>query len=203
MTSHGHARPIDLEQDGMNDAITRNSRRGFLLAGLACFAGAAAAQCRRTPTDALGPYYLPGQPAQTNLCQRDATPGMLVRGRVTRFPECSPVAGALIEVWHADSRGAYTRVDKLGIDDPTCLLRASLRSGSDGTYSFRTLAPVAYGSRPRHIHFRVSAPGFRTLVTQMYLDPAEGLDGRLLAKPVPEKPGSPFAFEFDLNVAPA
>jgi len=186
----------------MNDAIARNSRRGFLLAGLACFAGAAAAQCRRTPTDALGPYYLPGQPVQTNLCQRDTSPGTMVRGRVMRFPECSPVAGALIEVWQADPRGSYTRVDKLGIDDPTCLFRASMRSGADGSYAFRTLAPASYGQRPRHIHFRVSGPGLRTLVTQMYLDAVEGVDKRLLARQAPEKSGSPFAFEFDLSVAP-
>lgn len=181
---------------------TRNSRRSFLLAGLAGLAGTAAAQCRRTPTDALGPYYIPGQPAQTDLCQRDASPGMVVTGRVLGFPECRPVAGALVEVWHANARGIYSRIDKMAFDDLACLMRGAVRSGEDGRYSFRTLAPGAYLGRPRHIHFRVSAPGYRTLVTQMYFPPQEGTDPRLLAKPAPEKPGAAPMVEFDLNVAP-
>jgi len=180
-----------------------STRRGLLLAGLALFAGAAGAQqCRRTPTDALGPYYLPNQPEQTDLCQRDSSPGMIVRGRIVRFPECSPVAGALIEAWHADGRGSYTRVGAVASDDLACLFRARLRSGADGSYAFRTLAPRSYGGRPPHIHFRVSGPGLRTLVTQMYLEPQEGIDPRLVGKSVGAKPGGPSAMEFDLNVAP-
>jgi len=179
-----------------------SSRRGFLLAGLALFAGSTAAQCRRTPTDALGPYYLAGQPEQADLCARDTRLGMIVRGRIMRFPECSPVAGALIEVWHADGRGGYSRIDKSAIDEADCLFRARLRSGPDGGYSFRTLAPAAYGRRARHIHFRVSGPDLRTLVTQMYFEPQEGIDPRLLGRLLEVKPGAVPVMEFDLNLAP-
>jgi len=195
----------DLEHNCMNTSgRTLRSRRGFLIAGLTCLATPVfAQQCRRTPSDALGPYYLPGQPAQTDLCMRDSAPGMLVSGRVQSFPECRPVAGALVEVWHADASGAYTRSIQLVHDDFDCRLRASLRAGEDGRYSFRTIAPGAYHERPRHIHFRVTAPGYRVLATQLYFPPQEGIDPRLLARPAQAPAGASVAFEFDLNVAPS
>ncbi|MCC6533925.1 MAG: hypothetical protein IT531_15355 [Burkholderiales bacterium] len=184
------------------NASLRLSRRGFLLGTLAWAAGSAAAQCRRTPTDALGPYYLAAQPQQRDLCQRDTSPGMLVSGFVRRFPECQPVPGALVEVWHADARGAYSRTDTVVASDLACMLRASVRAGDDGRYAFRTLAPGAYFRRAAHIHFRVSAPGFRTLVTQMYFPPQEGIDARLLARSLDTTALGPGRFEFDLNIAP-
>jgi protocatechuate 3,4-dioxygenase beta subunit len=181
-----------------------SSRRGFLFAGLACLAAPVfAQQCRRTPDDALGPFYVPGQPAQADLCPRNVAPGMLVTGRVRSFPDCRPVAGALVEVWHADEYGVYTRSVQAVHNDFDCRLRASLRSGEDGRYSFRSIAPGDYHGRPRHIHFRVTASGYRELVTQLYFPPQEGVDPRLLARPAQVTGGAAVAFEFDINIAPA
>jgi catechol 1,2-dioxygenase len=185
----------------MSCSHTLRSRRGFVLAGLALFAGSVGAQCRRTPTTGLGPYYLPA-PAQSDLCQRAAGPGIIVTGRVLGFPECRPVAGATVEVWHANRQGQYSGFDEIVGDDLACLMRASVHSADDGRYSFRTLAPGSYFGRPQHIHFQVSAPGYRTLATQMYLAADDGIDPRLLARPVPAKEGGAATLEFDLHIAP-
>lgn len=179
-------------------------RRSLVLAGLACLASPLFAQCRRTPADALGPYYAKVGGITPDLCVRDRSPGIVVSGRVAAFPECRPVAGAMIEIWHADERGSYSRSGGAGpADDPACLLRGNVRSGDDGAYSFRTLMPGEYPRRPRHIHLRVSAPGFRTLVTQIYFPPQEGVDPGLLARPAKPAASGAAAFEFDIALAPA
>ena len=53
--------------------------------------------------------------------------------------------------------------------------------GSDGSYAFRTIKPVAYPGRTPHIHFAVTAPGRKPLITQMYAagDPQNERDGIL------------------------
>jgi protocatechuate 3,4-dioxygenase beta subunit len=180
----------------------RLGRRSLLFAGLAYLAVPALAQCRRTPADALGPFYVPMSGLQPDLCQRDRGPGVVVSGRISGFPECRPIAGALVEVWHADQYGDYSRIGDSRFDDLACLRRGNVRSGEGGTYSFRTVAPGTNFGRPKHIHFRVSAPGFRTLVTQMYFAPQEGIEPALVAKPAKSSANAATAFEFDIALAP-
>ena len=180
----------------------RYSRRGFLAAALAALAPAAFAQCRRTPSDALGPYYFPVSGTHADLCQRDSSSGIVVAGRVLAFPECQPVSGATIEIWHADARGVYSRLGTVPADDLACMLRGNVRSTDGGRYTFRTVPPGLYTGRPRHIHMRVTAPGYRTLETQMYFPPQEGVDARLLAKPAKPSATGAATFEFDLAIAP-
>jgi protocatechuate 3,4-dioxygenase beta subunit len=51
--------------------------------------------------------------------------------------------------------------------------RATLSSDANGYYRFQSHFPPPYSGRPAHIHLRISAPGYRTLVTQHY--PQEGI----------------------------
>lgn len=179
------------------------TRRAFVFAGLGLISTAAAAQqCRRTPSQPLGPYYREGQPAQPNLCLRDHSAGLTVTGRVFGFPDCRPIADAVVEIWHADQYGRYTRVDSAMADELACLLRGTVRSDKAGRYSFRTIMPGLYTGRPRHIHFRVSAVGYRVLVTQMYMPAQDGVDPSLAAKAVKGSGDTLAAVEFDINIAP-
>ena len=50
--------------------------------------------------------------------------------------------------------------------------RATVYSKTDGMYQFQSHFPKDYFGRPPHIHIRVSADGFQTLVTQHY--PSQG-----------------------------
>jgi protocatechuate 3,4-dioxygenase beta subunit len=61
------------------------------------------------------------------------------------------------EFWLVNQRGRY--------DDAH---RATVIARRDGRYRFESNRPVSYSSRPPHIHMRVTARGFRTLVTQHY-----------------------------------
>lgn len=76
---------------------------------------------------------------------------------------------ARIELWQANNRGQYS-----DYSDPAApaWCRARLRIPSSATYTFRTTFPGKYGSpgclRPAHVHMRVTAAGYKPLVTQLY-----------------------------------
>lgn len=160
-------------------------RRRVIFAG--CFSAlaawpAVAQQCRVTPRDQLGPFYTRAAPEQTDLCASGSggKERLVVSGRVLGA-DCKPLAGALVEVWHADANGDYSHFTRGKKDDPACLLRASLRTDAEGRYRFSTVVPAEYPGRPRHIHYRVSHAGHDTLVTQLYFDRERGVANELVS----------------------
>jgi protocatechuate 3,4-dioxygenase beta subunit len=129
--------------------------------------GASPAALPLTPESGLGPYYKRGAPNATSLVVT-GDPGLplVVSGSVLDRAG-KPLSGAVLEVWHADARGAY---DLAGYR-----YRASVVAGPDGGYRFLTVMPGHYPERlAQHIHYRVSAAGRKVLVTQLYFatDPA-------------------------------
>ena len=166
-------------------------RRRLLLGAAALLAVPAAfaqQQCRVTPRDALGPFYKPSAPAQPELCASGSggRETLLVSGRVLGMPDCVPLAGALVEVWQADARGDYSQVGAKQ-DDSGCPLRGRLQTDDTGRYAFRTVLPGEYPGRPRHIHYRVSAKGYSTLVTQLYFARERGISPALVVTAVPRE----------------
>lgn len=110
-----------------------------------------ASRCAPTRADALGPFYEPGAPVRAKVGT-----GYVLRGRVLTTG-CQPIRRARIEFWLVNASGDYDNAH-----------RATLFAGQDGRYRFESNRPIAYESRPPHIHVRISARGFRTLVTQHY-----------------------------------
>jgi protocatechuate 3,4-dioxygenase beta subunit len=108
--------------------------------------------CTPTRPDSLGPFYEPGAPVRSKVGT-----GYVLSGRVMAARTCRTLARARIELWLVNPSGEY--------DDAH---RATMFSRRDGRYRFESNRPVGYGGRPAHIHIRVSARGFRTLVTQHY-----------------------------------
>jgi len=104
----------------------------------------------------------------------------------------TPVADAVVDVWQADAEGLYD-VQRPELGDRR-RARGLLRSDAAGHVRFRTIVPTAYPVptdgpvgrmlvatgrhpwRPAHIHFRVQAPGWRTLITHLFRDPDPYLD---------------------------
>jgi protocatechuate 3,4-dioxygenase beta subunit len=121
--------------------------------GLSARSDPAAPRCRPTPEDVEGPFYRPGAPERTATGS-----GLAVSGRILGAPDCRPLPDGRIEWWHADPSGEYNEAH-----------RGSQGAGPDGTYRFTTDFPGQYPGRPPHIHFKVFAPGYRTLTTQFYL----------------------------------
>ena len=111
-----------------------------------------AATCEPTSSDALGPFYKPNAPIRSSVGT-----GYVLRGVVRTAKDCKPVAGAMVELWLAGQNGEY--------DDAH---RATIIADASGAYRFESDIPPPYYGRPPHIHLRVSAKGFSTLVTQHY-----------------------------------
>jgi protocatechuate 3,4-dioxygenase beta subunit len=119
---------------------------------LAAAAAAQPASCAPTKADMLGPFYKPDAPERSVTGQ-----GLAVTGAVRSSKGCVPIPRAQLEWWSADDRGEYH-------DE----LRATQRTGGDGAFRYETVSPGRYPGRPPHLHVKVSAPGHRTLVTQVY-----------------------------------
>jgi protocatechuate 3,4-dioxygenase beta subunit len=88
---------------------------------------------------------------------------------------CRPVAGATVDLWQACASGKYDHPSDPNDAalDPNFQYHAILTTGASGEVRARTIKPGAYPNdpswvRPPHIHFKVSAPGFAPLTTQMY-----------------------------------
>jgi protocatechuate 3,4-dioxygenase beta subunit len=197
----------------MNDTFKHKTgsvsarRRKLLLAGGAAFMvahTAAAQQCRTTPRDQLGPFYSGGAPEQTDLCTSGSggKARLQVSGRVLGAPDCKPLAGALVEVWHADANGNYSGFTRGRKDDAACLLRASIKTDAEGRYSFATIVPAEYPGRPQHIHYRVSHAAHATLITQLYFARERGVADELVVNVQRDAQGISRA-AFDITLARA
>ena len=108
--------------------------------------------CTPTRADSLGPFYIANAPVRAKTGT-----GHLLTGTVRSSRSCAKIVRAKVELWHAGPAGDY---------GPRW--RATLFSTAAGTYRFESINPPPYGGRPRHLHIRVSARGFSTLVTQYY-----------------------------------
>lgn len=118
----------------------------------AAASGDAPLKCQPTPADSLGPFYMPDAPVRAKVGE-----GYVLSGAVRSAVDCAAINEARIEFWLAGPSGSY--------DDDH---RATLLTDGSGAYRFESNFPSVYGNRPPHIHLRVSAAGFSTLVTQHY-----------------------------------
>lgn len=146
-----------------------------------------------TETTVLGPFFVQDAPDVPNGA--DISGGMqgmklFIDATVTSV-EGQPISGAEIEVWHSDAEGFY---DVQRPDLEGSAMRARLRSGPDGRFSFWTIQPAGYPIptdgpvgemlratnrhpfRPAHVHFMLSAPGFEKLVTHIFVAGDEHMD---------------------------
>lgn len=129
--------------------------------------------CGVTKSDVLGPYYVSGTSKTTNLNTQNL-PGekIVVTGKIFGSTDKSkPISNAMIEVWHADGGGTYHPVgngDVSNFPADKITLRGFVTSDAEGNYSFESIRPGLYPGRPRHFHYKITANGYKTLVTQIY-----------------------------------
>ncbi|MBA1264611.1 catechol 1,2-dioxygenase [Stutzerimonas stutzeri] len=142
-----------------------------------------------TPRTIEGPLYVAGAPIAEGEVRMDdgsedgVATVMFLQGQVTDA-DGKPVAGATVDLWHANTQGNYSYFDKSQSDYN---LRRRIITDAEGRYRARSIVPSGYGcdpqgptqecldllgrhgQRPAHIHFFISAPGHRHLTTQINL----------------------------------
>ncbi|RDK10008.1 catechol 1,2-dioxygenase [Cupriavidus lacunae] len=143
-----------------------------------------------TPRTIEGPLYVAGAPESTGFARLDdgSDDGkgevLFMQGTVYGA-DGKPLPGARVEVWHANLMGNYSFFDKT---QSHFNLRRTIVTDANGRYQFRSNVPNGYGcppegttqrlldqlarhgQRPAHIHFFVSADGYRKLTTQINID---------------------------------
>ena len=155
----------------------------------------------------LGPFWRAGaafMPAGASIAM-PGTPGAVLEVRGTlRDAAGKPVVGATLDVWQASPKGLYENQDP---EQPAMNLRGRFQSDDAGGYFFCSVRPAGYPVptggpggellraqlrqpyRPAHLHFMISKPGFKVLITQLYprdaeqlhSDPTFGVTQRLVA----------------------
>ncbi|WP_395344983.1 intradiol ring-cleavage dioxygenase [Variovorax sp. UC122_21] len=179
-----------------------------------------------TEATVFGPFHVEGAPRYDNgadIANGAAGDPCEVSGTV-RGVDGEPVPNAVLDVWQADATGHYD-VQYEGLDGPQN--RGVLRSDSQGRFRFRTVAAVAYPIpvdgpvgemlratarhpwRPAHLHFRVQAAGYETLVTHVFRrgdpyldsDAVFGVRESLVGDWVVQPDGG-YAIDFDLVLNP-
>lgn len=145
--------------------------RGLLIGGaatalsqkqlLSYWEAAEEASHKPTSAEVLGPFFRKGAPDQRVL-RAAGDPGfpLKVSGRVLNT-KGQIVEGAKVDLWHADHGGLY--------DTKGYKYRAKLSPDAKGVYGVDTVMPGHYADRPaQHIHYLITAPGHKTLITQAY-----------------------------------
>jgi hydroxyquinol 1,2-dioxygenase len=147
-----------------------------------------------TAATVFGPFFTEAAPEVAmggDIAQGAAGIPCYVSGRILASSG-TPITSALIDVWECDEDGFYD----VQYADGRTAGRGRLRSGANGEFRFWSVLPTPYPiphdgpvgalleathrgpMRPAHLHFMVAAPGFRTLVTHLFIagDPHLGED---------------------------
>jgi catechol 1,2-dioxygenase len=183
-------------------------------------------QAGATETSVLGPFWVAGAPdlpAGASIV-KDGTPADLRVEGTVHGPDGAPIAGAVLDVWQTAPNGLYDVQDP---NQPEMNLRGKFRTGADGGYQFRTVHPTSYPIphdgpvgklleacqrhpwRPSHLHFWISAEGYRPLITALYFegdpyldsDAVFGVKDTLVVRPQPAREGKAVRYDFGLEPA--
>jgi protocatechuate 3,4-dioxygenase beta subunit len=143
--------------------------------------------CIVTPSQTAGPYFVDEGLKRRDIRMDPTTARMsdglplTLRLHVARIggSACTPLAGALVDVWQCDALGVYSDVqDANGFFDTRGrkFLRGYQETDRHGVAEFLTVYPGWYQGRTVHIHFKVRVPGSggraEEFTSQLYFDDA-------------------------------
>lgn len=150
----------------------------------------------QTPSTVFGPFFIANMPVRhyaESIVEEnaDAEMPLLVKGKILS-QQGEAIVGAKIEVWQTAENGMYSGQDPI---QTLTNLRGAFFSQEQGEYAFKSILPVSYqipsdGTvgellnyskrhfwRPAHIHFMITAEGYQPLVTHLFIQNDEYLNG--------------------------
>jgi catechol 1,2-dioxygenase len=169
-----------------NEGILFSDTVGF--STLVCLLNNGNAGATETAAALLGPFWRMHSPPTDHggSIVRSPTPGepLFVTCTVTD-PQGRPLADVEMDVWQASPAGLYENQDDTQAD---MNLRGKFATDAEGRFRFRTVKPAGYPVptdgpvgdllraqnrhpfRPAHLHFLGYKPGYKTLITQVFVD---------------------------------
>lgn len=178
--------------DTHNEAVLMSGSLGF--STLICLLNNGNNGQTETTANLLGPFWRMNSPATQNgdSIVRSPTPGPALFVDCTlRDQNGKPIAGAEVDVWHSSPEGFYEQQDPKQAD---MNLRGKFVTDAQGHFGFRSVKPAGYPIpidgpvgdlvratgrhhyRPAHLHFLIFKPGFKTLISQIYVNDDERLE---------------------------
>ena len=178
--------------DTHNEAVLMSGSLGF--STLICLLNNGNNGQTETTANQLGPFWRMNSPPTENggSIVRSPTPGPAL------FVNCwlkdtsgKPIAGAEVDIWHSSPEGFYEQQDPKQAD---MNLRGKFMTDVQGHFSFRSVKPAGYPIpidgpvgdlvratgrhhyRPAHLHFLIFKQGFKTLISQIYVNDDERLE---------------------------
>jgi protocatechuate 3,4-dioxygenase beta subunit len=113
--------------------------------------------CVLTPELTEGPYYIAGERLRRNITEGRPGVPLALRLGVVDASTCRPIAGAAVDIWHADAGGIYSGFGA-GSANRT-FMRGVQRTNAKGVATFQTVYPGWYMGRTVHIHVKVHVAG--------------------------------------------
>ena len=177
--------------DSNNEGILFADAIGF--STLVCPLNNGKAGATETAAALLGPFWRANSPRTQNggSILRSPTPGpeLFVGCEIVNVAG-KPIEGVEVDVWQASPVGLYENQDDTQAD---MNLRGKFTTDAAGRFSFRSVKPAGYPVptdgpvgdllraqsrhpyRPAHVHFLCFKPGYKTLITQVFVDGDERL----------------------------
>ncbi len=129
--------------------------------------------CELTSRDYMGPFYLEGTTEVVNLnTQKLSGTPMILKGTVYNGKgKETPAKQVKIDIWHSDNVGLYHPNGAGSVTDykPNEInLRGFVITDDNGRFVIKSIYPGYYGSRARHIHYKITTSDKKELITQSY-----------------------------------
>ena len=178
-------------------AIETEDRHEFILTsdvlGLSSLVDMINSKAEATSSSVLGPFHVSGAPplAVGGDMKRHYGGPLLMAEGVVKDTDGHPIEGAEIDIWQTAPNGLYASQDA---EQDVYSFHGLQTVGADGRYAFTTVKPVEYTVptdgpvgdilracgrhpwRPSHLHYIVKAPGYQSLVTEIFPDDDPYLD---------------------------
>jgi len=175
-----------LTTDNHNEVVLMSGSLGF--SSLICLLNNGNNGQTETTANLLGPFWRMNSPRTENggSIVRSPTPGpALFVNATVRDQNGEPIAGAEVDIWHSSPEGFYEQQDPKQAD---MNLRGKFMTDKNGHFGFRSVKPAGYpipvdgpvgdlvraagrhNYRPAHLHFLIFKEGFKTLISQIYVN---------------------------------
>jgi len=129
--------------------------------------------CATSPEETAGPFPIktPADLVRENIIgDRSGVALMITLNIQDVNNNCSPIVGALVDIWHCDAQGNYSEYSRQLDGDFTnnSFLRGRQTTDANGNASFISIFPGWYPGRTPHIHVEIkSSSGKSLLVSQI------------------------------------